>query len=140
MKTALLLLLLFACSSSEEKFIIISPEPGAMSMMSENGTIGTTKSTQVYFISMIQERDVKMKHGFVVLKLRRNHIKHFENGENKAYEILDNYNAAAKDDSDESWRLTRQVNDDFREHVKVNIEPEALITGISENGFLTYEP
>lgn len=159
MKTALILLAsLLACSTTEQKFIIISPEPGAMSYESENGAFGQSWTTQTYFLSMIQEdgmfgRDViKLKHDFIVVKLKRTFKE-----ENKAYEILDMYNAVNRAEraeicEDNAWseemkkeiRDTRamayRVNTDLRKHVKINIEPEALITGISENGFLTYQP
>jgi len=154
----ILLMSLLACTSNEaqqrsDHFIKISPNAGVITLMSEMGAFGQDWSTEIYFINFISERelDKKMKHGFIVLKLKRTH-----KDENKAYAILDQMNgikrAERADISENSaWDDTKKkeiiatrekawwTNQQIDAHVKVYVEPEAFETGISENGYLVYE-
>lgn len=150
MRNLFFILLLTSCASTEPEYIVISPEPGAMSFESESGAFGQSWSTETYFLSMIQD-DLKMEHGFIVVKLKRTH-----KDENKAYQILDLYNevlrmecvdiaSGAWDDNQKKHilktrNLARQANTDLREHVRIHIESGALLTGISENATLSYNP
>lgn len=142
-----------ACQSQDQKFIQISPQAGGIKCMLESGSFGSSGSVETYFISFISEREIEreMKHGFIVLKLNRTHKEN-----DRAYKILDRYNELARanqvdisegsawdDETKRGILKTRdsawEINTELNKHLKINIEPEALKTGISEHGYISYQ-
>lgn len=152
MKQLLLLCLIgFACNG-QTKFVKISPEMGAIELMTESGEFGKPGITQIYFVSFIKERNIEMKEGFLVIKLER--VGTMIPVE--AYELLDSFllcekafrvdisessNWSASDK--EQWKKLREISYEVRHRffnrVKFKVEIESLKTGISKKAFLSYE-
>ncbi|HMG89602.1 MAG TPA: hypothetical protein VK589_06070 [Chryseolinea sp.] len=134
-------------SEEEEKFIQISPQAGGITCMTESGTFGSMETTETYFINFIAEDYIKLKHGFLILKLKRTHKE-----EGQAYKIIDDYNNLRRAEhlsgnglSEEKEFLetiakAREINGAVNDHLKIQIEREAIETGISENGVLVFKP